>query len=346
MQPQSQAPAFPRGWFSIATTDELPIGAVLPRRFQGRDVVAFRTEAGAATVLDAHCPHLGAHLGHGGTVKGETIRCHFHGFCFDAAGTCTETGYGTKPPPTATLRSHPIRELGGLVVAWFDPAGAPPDFEPPALEPGEEWNAPMTSCWTFDGNPQDIAENAVDLGHLLVTHGYVEPHATAELETRGPVLDARYRFTRESPAFRRGPPAHIEIRIHQHGLGLALVESTVLPYGLRTRLLISSTARDERSVDLRTSVIVQRVRRSGSVHPLLAPVPAWLVNGFVRRAALSAFRHDVEQDIPIWRHKKHLERPALAAGDGPIGRYRRWATQFDTDPPAARITPLRTSTSS
>ena len=33
-------------------------------------------------MLAAHCPHMGAHLGFGGRVVGEAIRCPMHGFSF------------------------------------------------------------------------------------------------------------------------------------------------------------------------------------------------------------------------------------------------------------------------
>ena len=34
------------------------------------------------------------------------------------------------------------------------------------------------------------------------------------------------------------------------------------------------------------------------------------------------------QDRAIWENKIWLPVPALAEGDGPIGRYRQWARQF------------------
>ena len=69
--------------------DSLPPGGVLSLRYFGRELVLFRTESGEPRVLDAFCPHLGAHLGHGGKVQGESIRCPFHGWCFDGRGACT-----------------------------------------------------------------------------------------------------------------------------------------------------------------------------------------------------------------------------------------------------------------
>ena len=81
-------PRYPNGWFQVAYSEELPEGGVMPLRYFGRDLVLFRTETGEARVLDAFCPHLGAHLGHGGKVCGQSIRCPFHAWEFNGAGQC------------------------------------------------------------------------------------------------------------------------------------------------------------------------------------------------------------------------------------------------------------------
>ncbi|HLT37846.1 MAG TPA: hypothetical protein VK034_16255, partial [Enhygromyxa sp.] len=54
-----------------------------------------------------------------------------------------------------------------------------------------------------------------------------------------------------------------------------------------------------------------------------------LVGRIVQELALRVLSGDVRQDFDIWKHRSHLEQPALAPGDGPIGQYRRWARQFD-----------------
>src|SRR5690554_7382987 len=77
-KPRYPFPRYPRGWFQIAYSDEVEPGSVHPIRYFGRDYVLFRTESGALSLLDAFCPHLGAHLGYGGRVEGESIRCPFH----------------------------------------------------------------------------------------------------------------------------------------------------------------------------------------------------------------------------------------------------------------------------
>ena len=53
----------PFGWFVVSYANELKIGDVKAVRYFGQDQVLFRGESGKAAMLDAYCPHLGAHLG-------------------------------------------------------------------------------------------------------------------------------------------------------------------------------------------------------------------------------------------------------------------------------------------
>jgi phenylpropionate dioxygenase-like ring-hydroxylating dioxygenase large terminal subunit len=59
--------------------------------------VAWRGSSGCAYVADAYCPHIGAHLGVGGTVLGECIQCPFHSWTFDGKenGKLTSIPYST-----------------------------------------------------------------------------------------------------------------------------------------------------------------------------------------------------------------------------------------------------------
>src|SRR5271165_6122601 len=124
----------PESWYAVAFTDDLRPGSVLARTLAEQELVVFRTRAGTACAMDAYCPHLGANLGIGGRVEGETIRCPFHGFCFDTTGTCVATGYGTKPPPTAQVRIWPVREVNGIVFVHYDAGGGPVTWNPPILD--------------------------------------------------------------------------------------------------------------------------------------------------------------------------------------------------------------------
>ena len=83
-------PPFPRGWYAVCDSDELAADEVKPLHYLGRELVAVRDANGDARVFDAYCPHLGAHLGHGGRVENGTLHCPFHGWQFSA-----ETAHAT-----------------------------------------------------------------------------------------------------------------------------------------------------------------------------------------------------------------------------------------------------------
>ena len=60
---------FPRGWFAVAFSKDLAVGEPKKLRYFGRHLAAYRGEDGAVRVVDAFCPHMGAHLGAGGHVE-------------------------------------------------------------------------------------------------------------------------------------------------------------------------------------------------------------------------------------------------------------------------------------
>jgi hypothetical protein len=61
---------------------------------------------------------------------------------------------------------------------------------------------------------------------------------------------------------------------------------------------------------------------------MLALLPKQLVNFILSKASFKGYVHDVKQDFHIWENKSYIAPPALAKGDGPVGKYRQWAKQF------------------
>lgn len=118
--------SYPDGWFRVAYSHELPVGGVQPIEALGKDLVAFRGEDGRVRVLDAHCPHLGAHLGVGGTVVGNVIACPFHDWRFDGEGTCVDIPYSDRVPKKARVGAWDVQEQNGIVFVWHHHAGALP----------------------------------------------------------------------------------------------------------------------------------------------------------------------------------------------------------------------------
>jgi hypothetical protein len=52
----------------------------------------------------------------------------------------------------------------------------------------------------------------------------------------------------------------------------------------------------------------------------------------VGKAFVNEVHKQLLEDKPIWEHKAHLVRPALADTDGPFMKFRKWCAQFYAEP--------------
>jgi phenylpropionate dioxygenase-like ring-hydroxylating dioxygenase large terminal subunit len=313
--------AFPTGWFAVGFSSELERRQVLSRRYFGADLVLFRTASGKPALTSGFCPHLGADLAKLGRVDGEELRCGFHGFRFDGGGGCTGNAYGSKPPARARLRSWPVRERNGLVLAWHDEHGAPPAWEVPDLDQ-DRWTGLVHRELVVRTHPQETSENSVDFGHFTEVHGFRTAWITREVTTDGPVLRTSYGVDRKLDFV--GMPdrtvrAFFDVEVH--GLGFSLVQGRVPAVGIDMRHLVLSTPVDGERVHLRLATAIGKL---GSR----------VITRLAHQAVAFALYHEVTRDAPVWESKLYVERPALAKGDGPIGVYRRWARQFYPEAPA------------
>jgi nitrite reductase/ring-hydroxylating ferredoxin subunit len=316
---------FPSGWYTVAFSRELRRRALRSFKFAGQDVVLFRSASGRPGLLPAHCPHMGAHLGVGGELRGESLRCPMHGFEFDTEGHCTKTGYGTRPPPKCRAQAFPLLEQNGLVLAYHDALGRAPAWQPPEVDMRGFGPLRTHVLAGLPTHPQETTENSVDIGHLGAVHGYQNVRALDALATEGAYLTTRYGFTRRA-LLPGTPQTQVEITIHAYGLGYSYVDANVISHGLRTRHFVLATPTDGERIDLH---VAGCVAGGGG---LLSQVPGLLLDRAVGAVAFRNFLADVRQDLRIWSNKVYVHPPALAQGDGPIGRYRSWARQFYPEP--------------
>lgn len=305
----------PKGWFVVALSEDLEPGTIKSLRYFGRDLIAYRGESGQPHVVDAYCPHLGAHFGYGGKIIGETIRCPFHGWRFDGEGQCVEVPYSDRIPPKAKLDAWPVREQDGAIYLFYDPQGGEP-WPLPAMD-NTGWTPGKSVHWKgLTTHPQEVFENTVDTAHIGPVHDGRGATIVGKPEREAEMLTIDIEF--QAPGDIVGMPGQLnDVHLHvvMRGLGHVHVETQVRNANVFARQRIYVTPIDEGALDIRGIV---HVRESDD-----AEFTRELADLFYR-----AYVDDFAKDFPIWENKRYLERPTLAKGDGPIGIYRRWCTQF------------------
>lgn len=309
-------PPYPTGWYLVGESESLAPGEVRPLRYFGRDLVLFRTAAGEAVLLDANCPHMGAHLGYGGSVDGEGIRCPFHQWRFGVDGRANDVPYLTRgPTPDAGVACWPLHETSGLLLTWFSEHGTAPTWTMPDLP---EWGQPgwvgyETVGWKIRMHVQELAENVPDTTHFLYVHK-VPVLPEAEVTVDGHV----YR----QATIGWNPDRSIAWQTHQtaYGLGLIWLRAPESPYVF----LSAITPIDDETAELQLLFVTHEGPAATSISP-------------ANRAMVDAIAATVFDDVQIWEHKVYRERPALVPDDGPIGVLRKWARQFYEDDGVARL---------
>jgi nitrite reductase/ring-hydroxylating ferredoxin subunit len=298
---------YPNGWFAVAFSEEVKPATAVPRCIFGSEVVVWRTSDGHAAVHDAHCPHLGAHLGYGGKVGPDSISCPFHGWRFDRTGRCVDVPY-EKIKPRAELRAWPVREQNGIVLVWHHSDGAAPTWEMPVLEEIGT-SGDTTQAWTLRGCAEDICENGVDFAHFRWVHGTNIVEASGSLDIDGPALRGRVK-----PRVELIDASLPSVSLQNTVLGPGLVFAEGDDGGIKQRARLYVTPVDKEHITLRGMVAV-----NAEAHP----EPATF-SEMMSAAVFSQW----EQDIIVWQNKVRHERPALTASEGAIAQYREWYRQF------------------
>lgn len=303
-------PPFPEGWFRVASSADVAPGQLLPLRFFARELICWRGESGAVRVFDAYCAHLGAHIGHGGFVEGDTVVCPFHQWRYDGEGRNVKIPYREKPQEAARLGRWPTAEANGHVLVWNSPSGRAPDWEPPVLPESENeryLRIEPEEVWEIHTHVQEVFENTVDIAHFQFVHG-VSGFGAVELVEDGPMFRSVASVTMETT---RG---QVEGAVESElwGLGLDLVRQRGLGDG---RAIFTVTPIEDGLVRAGYTFFVPRDPETGG--------PSRYGQGLMRE-----FSRQITGDIPIWEHKIYRDRPKLTMGEGVIVEFRRWADQF------------------
>jgi 3-ketosteroid 9alpha-monooxygenase subunit A len=324
----------PTGWFMVGWSADVPTGTVKPLQYFGGHQVAYRDELGEVHVLDAHCPHLGAHIGHGGKVRGECIECPYHGWGYGPDGVNRYIPYEDRPNVSKRLKSWPVTEQHECIFVWHDPHDGPPRWELPSVfdiypevgstDPADYYRAypELSDFYSREPvHPQITLENAPDSVHFKYVHDAGSDPVLEHWEATG----NEYRTIAGWPNPKSNSPDDISLRIYSTAVGVG-ASLAVFDGVERYRLIFFTTPVDDETSDMFYSIWWPR--QAGDD----APVPSPGILDRIRERYLQTLSDDLE----IWRYQIYIETPAFAQRDArPYGALRKWARQFYEIEPVA-----------
>ncbi|MEZ0338589.1 Rieske 2Fe-2S domain-containing protein [Mycobacterium sp. pV006] len=318
----------PTGWFQVAWSDEIAVGDVRTMKYFDQEMVAWRAESGQLTVMNAYCEHLGAHLGFGGTVKGEVLQCPFHGWQWNQQGRNVCIPYEDRPNRGRRITTYPVVERNESVYIWHDIEGREPFFDAPDIfaDFGDDKTIddyyPQQRLFRqgLEMHPQYVLENGVDFAHFKYVHNTpIVPKFTRH-DFDGPVSYVDFTITFEGDEGQTIDDVRSGVEAINGGLGIAVTKS----WGMVDNRTISAiTPVDDSTSDVRFMVYIGRpgadVRDPARAQAKAEEFGAEVIRQF-------------SQDIHIWAHQRYSDPPALAGSElEGFTAIRRWAMKFYPD---------------
>ena len=332
-------PMNPTGWFQVAWSREVGVGQVHRMRYFGRDLVAWRATSGKVTVMDAYCEHLGAHLGYGGTVVEDRIRCPFHGWEWNDKGRNVCIPYEDRPNLGRRINTMPVVERNESIYVWHDVDHAAPTFDVPDIFTGFDDGASAADYYPLcdharlheerlELHPQYVLENGVDFAHFKFVHNVPIVPIFTRQEFDEPISYVDFTITfDDADAGSSIDDVSSGVNAINCGLGLAVTKTWGM---IDNRTASAITPVDDETCDVRFSVWIGRRPGDDRDHSDSADRHA--------RGVIEQF----EADIEIWSHQKYASPAALSRGEYPgFTALRQWAQQFY--PNGSPTTPVETT---
>ncbi|MDJ0531412.1 MAG: Rieske 2Fe-2S domain-containing protein [Xenococcaceae cyanobacterium MO_207.B15] len=312
---------FANSWFRVATSEELSAKKVIPLHYFDQDLVLFRTKKGDPCILDAHCPHLGAHLGYGGTVTDTNIRCPYHGWLWDKQGNCAGIPYSDKQPQVK-IPNYPVMEANNLVFMYYHSQGEFPTWEIPKIPECDstKWTPlSLVRRWIARTDLKNYLDNSIDVAHLHQVHSQTFKAAKSDLvEIDGPVLthkmSQKYNLSSLASGGLISENGSVTTTYYGPGYDVSFYW-TKGKFELGLLQIFTGTPIDRDHLDIQVFFSVKKV---------LPPPFNQIIAKMLKRDTKLTF----DQDIPILENKIYQSHPLLVEEDGPIGQCRRWANQF------------------
>ena len=317
----------PFGWFMVAYSDELTAGEVKPLYYFGKDLVLWRGEDGQARVVDAYCKHLGAHMGYGGRVKGNSLECPFHAWEYNGEGAVIAVPYAKKVPPSAARPCEAqwrVVESNKQILVWYHPFNEAPKWEPESFDQvhDPDWTNYQKYEWIVHGPVQNMAENGVDAAHFKYIHG-TDSFPDYDFEFDGHKRSASVEAKMPTPkGVVDGTIAYGTVGAGQSWTKFSGISETLMVAGI--------TPIDQERTHIRFAFTQPKSEAEGPMANLA-------------KAMRREICKQLDQDKVVWDRQKYMPKPSICDGDGPILPFRKFFAQFYAEwgDDAKKITKLK-----
>jgi phenylpropionate dioxygenase-like ring-hydroxylating dioxygenase large terminal subunit len=349
-------PPYPNTWYQILRSDEVQRGEVKALQLLGKELVAFRDHAGVLGILDAFCPHLGAHLGKGGVVNAAGhLKCPFHEWTFGTDGKCQSIPYCTKDIGEYShinQGAYRVLEKFGLVFMWYHSDGEPPRFS-------VDMHVIEQPCLPCDSLIRKGSS-------MLFNMHMMEPSLNTQVSCARPALRRRpclarvsltltqdwYHFSTTHANYPGFAPLKLfhtvrDTDFRDDGTFSFFEDMDASMFGLpRTRLprILNKVNFCGPAVAV---IVSQFCGCSNTTFATFTPISPFRTKvtftsfssgglfGLWKYASLlvaHTVEHTVRQDLTVWEHKSNPAPKRLVAGDRPgFLRYHKWFEQFFTE---------------
>ncbi|TVP66657.1 MAG: aromatic ring-hydroxylating dioxygenase subunit alpha [Nodularia sp. (in: Bacteria)] len=158
---------FVEGWYWVIPSRNIRVGKIKAVTVLGRELAVYRGKDKRVVIVDAYCPHMGAHLAEG-KVEGNELRCFFHHWKFDDQGFCVDIPC-LDQPVTVRLKTWPTAEKYGMIWVWT--GEVPKQPLPFVLElENKECDVIFGSYFLVNSHPNSVMINPIDAQHLNTVH--------------------------------------------------------------------------------------------------------------------------------------------------------------------------------
>jgi 3-ketosteroid 9alpha-monooxygenase subunit A len=311
-RPTGASAASHTGWMLLAFTGELE-HEVMPATVGDRPMMVLR-DGDRIRVADATCPHRGAHLGYGGVLSGEVVKCPFHGRLIavgDAAGG-----------------RHRVREyrtvvVGGAVFVLLD-ARHEYGFEGVVTALGRTHEVVPGFVMPARVSPEYVIENVFDAEHFESIHKVsgapdlrLQRGAHGELAIEGTLRTRLPNAWQDGAVDAGGVATRFYARVFSSTLVLTELGAASNPY-----VVVTGATPTPGGCVIRVAAAVPA--GDGGTPPAPDLV----------RALLTDSRTAFEQDLVVWEHLVPGAPQNLDERDDAVRQFREFCRQFEAGTPA------------